>query len=212
DYLRAGAISGFAPVMEKVVDAAKGGMPVLGICNGFQILCETHLLPGAMIKNAHRSFLCRDQPLAVENVQTAWTRGYEAGQIIRIPLKNQDGQYVADERTLAQLEDEGRVVFRYAAGATHGPAGLGQSPNGSRGRGRLRPGRAGGGPPPRDRRSGHVHLGADQSGELTPAGPRSGRRGPGRPDRGRVRGWPSARRAEHREAAVAGALPDVPEA
>ena len=119
DNLRAGAISGFAPVMEKVVDAAQGGMPVLGICNGFQILCETHLLPGAMIKNAHRAFLCRDQPLTVENNRTAWTSGYEAGQVIRIPLKNQDGQYVADERTLAELEDEGRIVFRYAAGATH---------------------------------------------------------------------------------------------
>ena len=118
--------------MDKVVDAANGGMPVLGICNGFQILCETHLLPGAMIKNAHRAFICRDQPLAVENNRTAWTSGYEAGQVIRVPLKNQDGQYVADERTLAQLEDEGRVVFRYAAGATHGPAGFEQNPNGSR--------------------------------------------------------------------------------
>jgi phosphoribosylformylglycinamidine synthase len=132
DYLRAGAISRFAPVMDRVVDAAKGGMPVLGICNGFQILCETHLLPGAMIKNAHRAFICRDQPLTVENTRTAWTTGYETGQVIRIPLKNQDGQYVADERTLAQLEDEGRVVFRYAAGASHGPAGFEQNPNGSR--------------------------------------------------------------------------------
>ena len=85
-----------------------------------------------MIKNAHRAFICRDQPLTVENNRTAWTTGYEAGQVIRVPLKNQDGQYVADERTLAQLEDEGRVVFRYAAGATHGPAGFEQNPNGSR--------------------------------------------------------------------------------
>ncbi|MGO1901135.1 MAG: phosphoribosylformylglycinamidine synthase subunit PurQ, partial [Brachybacterium sp.] len=108
------------------------GMPVLGICNGFQILCETHLLPGAMIKNAHRAFLCRDQPLTVENNRTAWTTGYETGQVIRIPLKNQDGQYVADERTLAELEAEGRIVFRYAAGATHGPAGFESNPNGSR--------------------------------------------------------------------------------
>src|SRR5699024_7048396 len=92
--------------------------------------------------NAHRSFLCRDQPLAVENVQTAWTRGCEAGQIIRIPLKNQDGQYVADERTLAQLEDEGRVVFRYAAGAPHCPAGFEQNPNSPR-----HPAVAGRGPP-----------------------------------------------------------------
>ncbi len=132
DYLRAGAISRFAPVMEKVVDAARGGMPVLGICNGFQILCETHLLPGAMIKNAHRSFICRDQPLRVENSRTAWTTDYAQDQVIRIPLKNQDGQYVADERTLAELEAEGRVVFRYAAGATHGPEGFEINPNGSR--------------------------------------------------------------------------------
>lgn len=132
DYLRAGAISRFAPVMERVVDAANGGMPVLGICNGFQILCETHLLPGAMIKNAHRSFLCRDQPLRVENTRTAWTTQYQEGQVIRIPLKNQDGQYVADERTLAELEAEHRVVFRYAEGASHGPEGYEVNPNGSR--------------------------------------------------------------------------------
>ncbi|GAA1483482.1 phosphoribosylformylglycinamidine synthase subunit PurQ [Brachybacterium fresconis] len=132
DYLRAGAISRFAPVMDKVVDAARGGMPVLGICNGFQVLCETHLLPGAMIKNSHRSFLCRDQPLRVENTRTAWTTEYEQDQVIRIPLKNQDGQYVADERTLAELEAEQRVVFRYTAGASHGPAGFESNPNGSR--------------------------------------------------------------------------------
>ncbi|MFC0673066.1 phosphoribosylformylglycinamidine synthase subunit PurQ [Brachybacterium hainanense] len=131
DYLRAGAISRFAPVMEKVVDAAKGGIPVLGICNGFQILCETHLLPGSMIKNAHRSFICRDQPLRVENNRTAWTTAYEKDQVIRIPLKNQDGQFVADARTLEELEGEGRVVFRYTAGATHGPAGFEENPNGS---------------------------------------------------------------------------------
>src|SRR5699024_1432324 len=121
-----------APVMDRVVDAAQGGMPVLGICNGFQVLCETHLLPGAMIKNAHRSFICRDQPLRVENVRTAWTTDYQQDQVIRVPLKNQDGQYVADERTLAELEAEGRVVFRYTAGATHGPAGFESNPNGSR--------------------------------------------------------------------------------
>lgn len=132
DYLRAGAISRFAPVMDRVVDAAQGGMPVLGICNGFQILCETHLLPGSMIKNAHRSFICRDQPLRVENTRTAWTTSYEQDQVIRVPLKNQDGQYVADELTLAELEETGRVVFRYAAGATHGPAGYEINPNGSR--------------------------------------------------------------------------------
>ncbi len=122
DYLRAGAISRFAPVMESVVDAARGGLPVLGICNGFQILCEAHLLPGAMIKNDHRAFVCREQVLSVENVDTAWTRLYAVGERITIPLKNQDGQFVADERTLDALEAEGRVVFRYQ----------GQNPNGSR--------------------------------------------------------------------------------
>lgn len=131
DYLRAGAISRFAPVMTRVVDAAKGGMPVLGICNGFQILTETHLLPGSMIKNAHRAFICRDQPLRVENNRTAWTVDYEQDEIIRIPLKNQDGQYVADAATLDMLEAENRVVFRYAEGATHGPAGFEMNPNGS---------------------------------------------------------------------------------
>ena len=113
DYLRAGAISRFAAVMDTLVDAAKGGLPVLGVCNGFQILCESHLLPGAMIKNNHRTFICRDQVLSVENTTTAWTSAFTTGQRITIPLKNQDGQYVADERTLDELEAEGRVVFRY---------------------------------------------------------------------------------------------------
>ena len=122
DYLRAGAISRFAPVMERLVDAARGGLPVLGICNGFQILCEAHLLPGAMIKNDHRTFICREQVLSVENTATAWTRAYSQGERITIPLKNQDGQFVADEHTLDELEAEGRVVFRYQ----------GWNPNGSR--------------------------------------------------------------------------------
>lgn len=122
DYLRAGAIARFAPVMEKVVDAANGGLPVLGICNGFQVLTEAHLLPGSMIKNDHRSFICREQTLVVENNETAWTRDYAKGQEIVIPLKNQDGQYVADEYVLDQLEAEGRVAFRYQ----------GWNPNGSR--------------------------------------------------------------------------------
>ena len=122
DYLRAGAISRFAAVMGTIVDAAKGGLPVLGICNGFQILCEAHLLPGAMIKNDHRAFICREQVLTVERATTAWTRDYTVGEHITIPLKNQDGQFVADERTLDMLEAEGRVVFRYA----------GWNPNGSR--------------------------------------------------------------------------------
>ena len=122
DYLRAGAISRFAPIMEKVVDAANGGMPVLGICNGFQVLTEVHLLPGSMIKNDHLHFVCRDQTLKVENAQTAWTSDYEQGEHITIPLKNQDGQYVADNKTLDALEAEGRVAFRY----------VDWNPNGSR--------------------------------------------------------------------------------
>ncbi|NMR19694.1 phosphoribosylformylglycinamidine synthase subunit PurQ [Cellulomonas fimi] len=122
DYLRAGAIARFAPLMSSIVDAARGGLPVLGICNGFQILCEAHLLPGSMIKNDGRTFLCREQVLTVQNADTAWTRDYRAGQRITVPLKNQDGQFVADERTLAELEAEGRVVFRYAD----------DNPNGSR--------------------------------------------------------------------------------
>ncbi|QTE29636.1 phosphoribosylformylglycinamidine synthase subunit PurQ [Pengzhenrongella sicca] len=113
DYLRAGAISRFAPVMGSIVDAANGGLPVLGICNGFQILCEAHLLPGSMIKNDQLTFVCREQVLSVENASTAWTNQYAAGERITVPLKNQDGQFVADERTLDELEGEGRVVVRY---------------------------------------------------------------------------------------------------
>ncbi|SDI11837.1 phosphoribosylformylglycinamidine synthase [Arthrobacter subterraneus] len=123
DYLRAGAISRFAPLMEQITAAASGGsLPVLGICNGFQVLTEAHLLPGSMIKNNHLHFLCKDQRLTVENTMTAWTSSYEQGTEIVVPLKNQDGQFVADERTLDELEGEGRVVFRYAGG----------NPNGSR--------------------------------------------------------------------------------
>ena len=121
DYLRCGAIARFAPVMTEVVAAANGGMPVLGICNGFQILCESHLLPGALIRNDHRTFICRDQVLRVENADTAWTGGYQAGQEIVIPLKNGEGGFVADDATLDRLEGDGRVVFRY----------VGVNPNGS---------------------------------------------------------------------------------
>ncbi len=122
DYLRAGAIARFAPIMDKIVDAANGGMPVLGICNGFQVLTEVHLLPGSMIKNEHLHFICRDQVLRVENADTSWTSEYREGEEIVIPLKNQDGQYVADDKTLDMLEGEGRVAFRY----------VGWNPNGSR--------------------------------------------------------------------------------
>ncbi len=113
DYLRCGAIARFAPVMTEVIAAAEGGMPVLGICNGFQILCESHLLPGALIRNDHRHFICRDQTLKVENVDTSWTSDLSVGQEIVIPLKNGEGGFVADADTVERLEGEGRVVFRY---------------------------------------------------------------------------------------------------
>ncbi|MFC4035921.1 phosphoribosylformylglycinamidine synthase subunit PurQ [Streptomyces polygonati] len=129
DYLRAGAISRFSPVMETIIGQAKAGMPVLGICNGFQVLTEAHLLPGAMLRNNDLHFVCRDQKLRVETSGTAWTADYAAGQQISIPLKNIDGRYTADERTLDELEAEGRVVFRYSA---DGPAADGYgNPNGS---------------------------------------------------------------------------------
>jgi len=122
DYLRCGAIARFAPVMGPLVDAANGGLPVLGICNGFQVLCESHLLPGALVRNDHLHFICRDQKLRIESTDTAWTSSYEVGQEIVVPLKNGEGGYVADEKTLDLLEGQGRVVARY----------LDLNPNGSR--------------------------------------------------------------------------------
>jgi phosphoribosylformylglycinamidine synthase subunit PurQ / glutaminase len=113
DYLRCGAISRFSPVMTEVVAAAAAGMPVLGICNGFQVLCESHLLPGALIRNDHQKFVCRDQRLRIENTSTAWTSAYEEGAEVTIVLKNGEGSYVADEATLDRLEGEGRVIARY---------------------------------------------------------------------------------------------------
>jgi phosphoribosylformylglycinamidine synthase I len=113
DYLRAGAIARFSPVMESVVAGAREGLPVLGICNGFQVLCESHLLPGALIRNGGLLFINRDETLRVENDATQWTRDYRAGQEIVIPIKNGEGRYTADERTLDALEAEGRVVVRY---------------------------------------------------------------------------------------------------
>ncbi|WP_019818898.1 phosphoribosylformylglycinamidine synthase subunit PurQ [Saccharomonospora saliphila] len=122
DYLRCGAIARFAPVMGSVVEAAGRGMPVLGICNGFQILCEAGLLPGALVRNEKLHFVCRDQWLRVENTTSAWSTRYEPGAEILVPLKSGEGGYVADEATLDELEGEGRVVFRYVDG----------NPNGSR--------------------------------------------------------------------------------
>ena len=113
DYLRCGAISRFSPVMTEVVAAADEGMPVLGICNGFQILCESHLLPGALIRNDHQKFVCRDQRLRIERTSTAWTSAYDEGAEITVVLKNGEGSYVADTETLDRLEGEGRVVARY---------------------------------------------------------------------------------------------------
>jgi phosphoribosylformylglycinamidine synthase len=102
------------------VDAARGGLPVLGICNGFQVLCESHLLSGALIRNAGRRFVCQDQILRIENADTAWTSSYAAAQHLTIPLKNGEGGYVADEATLDRLEGEGRVVARYLGGNPNG--------------------------------------------------------------------------------------------
>jgi phosphoribosylformylglycinamidine synthase len=120
DYLRCGAIARFSPVMESVIAGARVGLPVLGICNGFQILCESHLLPGALTRNDHLHFICRDQKLRIENTDTAWTGDYTAGQEITVPLKNGEGGYVADARTLDVLEAEGRVVARYLDGNPNG--------------------------------------------------------------------------------------------
>ena len=114
DYLRCGAIAKFAPVMGEVIAAAGRGMPVLGICNGFQVLCEAELLPGALTRNAGLHFICRDVRLKVDSITTAWTSRYEWGAELLIPLKSGEGRYVASESVLDELEAEGRVVFRYA--------------------------------------------------------------------------------------------------
>jgi phosphoribosylformylglycinamidine synthase len=116
DYLRCGAIARFAPVMESVVKAAGDGMPVLGICNGFQILCEAHLLPGGLTRNQHLHFRNRDQWLRVESTGTAWTGDFQPGQQILVPIKSGEGCYVADAATLDELETKGRVVARYTPG------------------------------------------------------------------------------------------------
>ncbi|MFZ2480460.1 MAG: phosphoribosylformylglycinamidine synthase subunit PurQ [Propioniciclava sp.] len=121
DYLRCGAIARFSPIMSEVIKAADDGLPVLGICNGFQVLCESHLLPGALIRNDRRTFVCRDQRLQVVSRDTVWTCAMDEGQEIEIVLKNGEGRYLADEETLARLEGENQIVFRYT----------GLNPNGS---------------------------------------------------------------------------------
>jgi phosphoribosylformylglycinamidine synthase len=122
DYLRCGAIARFSPVMAELVPAAKAGLPVLGICNGFQILCEAHLLPGALTRNAGLRFITGDVWLTVENTGTAWTGGYQPGQQLLVPLKSGEGAYAADEATLDELERTGRVVVRYAGMTPNGAA------------------------------------------------------------------------------------------
>jgi phosphoribosylformylglycinamidine synthase len=122
DYLRCGAISRFAPVMTEIIAQANKGMPVLGICNGFQVLCEAHLLPGALTRNHELHFLCRDQTLKIENTTSAWTSNFTKGQEVVIPLKNGEGSFQCDDETLKSLEDNNRIIARY----------VGENPNGSR--------------------------------------------------------------------------------
>ena len=122
DYLRCGAIARFAPIMESIISRANDGMPLLGICNGFQILCESHLLPGALVRNHELHFLCRDQRISIKNNETSWTRGYALNQEIVVPLKNGEGSFQCDDTVLEMLENENRIVARY----------VGRNPNGSR--------------------------------------------------------------------------------
>jgi phosphoribosylformylglycinamidine synthase I len=122
DYLRCGAISRFAPVMTEIIAQANKGMPLLGICNGFQVLCEAHLLPGALTRNHELHFLCLDQTLKIENTTSAWTSNFTKGQEIVIPLKNGEGSFQCDDETLKSLEDNNRIIARY----------VGENPNGSR--------------------------------------------------------------------------------
>jgi phosphoribosylformylglycinamidine synthase len=121
DYLRSGAIAARSPIMRAVVEAAERGMPVLGVCNGFQVLAEAGLLPGALMRNAELNFVCRDAALTVGEARSPFTSGYEAGETITVPIAHHDGNYFADADTLDRLEGEGRVAFRYA-GAVNGSA------------------------------------------------------------------------------------------
>ena len=129
DYLRCGAMAAHSPVMRAVIERAKGGMAVLGICNGFQILVETGLLPGALLRNAGLRFVCKDVHLRVETSESPYARGYNAGAVLRFPVAHGEGNYFADEATLDQLEGEGRVAFRYVT--AEGEASASANPNGS---------------------------------------------------------------------------------
>jgi phosphoribosylformylglycinamidine synthase I len=129
DYLRAGAIARFSPIMREVVQHAERGGPVIGICNGFQILCEAHLLPGALLRNDSLQFRCQPVTLRVENTHTQFTSLYAPGQLLHIPIAHGDGRFTADERTLATLEDEGQVIFRYVT--RDGARDAGANPNGA---------------------------------------------------------------------------------
>lgn len=122
DYLRAGAIAARSPIMDVIRERAAKGVPILGVCNGFQILTEAGLLPGVLMRNASLKFVCREVKLEVVNADTVFTRGYDAGQVIRCPVAHHDGNYFADPETLARIEDNGQVAFRYAGGT---------NPNGS---------------------------------------------------------------------------------
>ena len=130
DYLRSGAMAAHSPVMREVVKRARAGTPVLGICNGFQVLTEAGLLPGVLMRNASLKFICRDVHLRVERSDTAYTRGYAKGEVVRFPIAHKDGSYFADEATLDRLEGEGRVAFRYSDAG--GAITEGANPNGSR--------------------------------------------------------------------------------
>ena len=127
DYLRSGAMAARSPVMREVIRRAEAGTPLLGICNGFQVLTETGLLPGALLPNAGLNFVCRDVHIKVETSQSLFTSSYQAGSVLRIPVAHHDGQYFADDDMLRRLQDQDQIAFRYAEGETPGPV----NPNGS---------------------------------------------------------------------------------